>query len=180
MLSVADVVNPTPERFATAESLLSRCVLENSGCIEWTGCKSKGYGRSRCPEWMYPKNKYAYVHRIAYELFVSIIPVGLVIDHLCRNPACVNPRHLEACTHKANILRGVSFSATLARTTHCIRGHEFTTDNTYTRPDGTRRCVACRKAAEYWKTPKSRAWHAAHNKEKCRRQRERKAVQKTA
>ena len=30
--------------------------------------------------------------------------------------------------------------------THCKRGHEYTEENTYVHPDGTRSCRACRKA----------------------------------
>lgn len=39
------------------------------------------------------------VHRLSYEAFKGPIPVGLEIDHLCRNKRCYNPDHLEAVTH---------------------------------------------------------------------------------
>ena len=45
-------------------------------------------------------------HRFAYELFVGPIPEGYTIDHLCENPSCVNPAHLEAVTMKENLHRG--------------------------------------------------------------------------
>lgn len=37
--------------------------------------------------------------------------------------------------------------------THCVRGHEFTPANTYTRRDGTRQCVMC---------VADRSWYAYH------------------
>jgi hypothetical protein len=34
------------------------------------------------------------------------IPDGLMLDHLCRNTACVNPSHLEPVTNSVNVQRG--------------------------------------------------------------------------
>ena len=45
-------------------------------------------------------------HRVSYGLYVGPIPEGYDIDHLCRNPRCVNPSHLEAVPHVENIRRG--------------------------------------------------------------------------
>jgi len=42
-------------------------------------------------------------HRAAYEAAVAPIPTGYVIDHRCGTPACVNPKHLRACTQKQNM-----------------------------------------------------------------------------
>lgn len=57
---------------------------------------------------------------------------------------CVRPAHLEAVTQKVNTLRGTSPAAIHAVKTHCIRGHEFTPENTYLRPSGGRQCIECR------------------------------------
>lgn len=45
-------------------------------------------------------------HRLAYELEVGPIPEGLVLDHLCNNPRCVKPAHLEPVTQRENLERG--------------------------------------------------------------------------
>jgi hypothetical protein len=45
-------------------------------------------------------------HRLIYELLVGPIPLGHILDHLCRNRNCVNPEHLEPVTHQVNTHRG--------------------------------------------------------------------------
>ena len=44
-------------------------------------------------------------------------------DHLCRNPRCVNPKHLEIVSFKENILRGNGITARKKRQKFCKRGH---------------------------------------------------------
>lgn len=109
------------------------------GCWEWTGSLNPaGYA-----SW---KNRAA--HRTVYEMLVGPIPKGLVLDHLCRNTACVNPAHLEPVTNKTNILRGYSPYALNARKTHCPLGHAYEGRNLY---DGGgsvgRRCRECCRQA---------------------------------
>lgn len=112
-------------------------------CWEWTGGKSPdGYGILRID------GRTAYMPRFAYVLLRDPIPEGLEPDHLCRNRGCVNPWHLEPVTHKVNILRGESPQAINARKTHCIRGHEFTDENTGRDPRGGRFCRTCKSAWE--------------------------------
>ncbi len=107
-------------------------------CWPWAKTVSHdGYGRYVL------KGKYYLAHRTSYELTFGKIPDGLVIDHLCRNTKCVNPRHLEAVTNKTNILRGTARSAQNARKTHCKRGHPLSGDNLDRYPDGSRHCRAC-------------------------------------
>lgn len=121
------------------------------GCWIWAaGRNGDGYGAM----WVHGRQRPA--HRVAYELLVGPIPTGLHIDHICRNKACVNPDHLEPVTPRENFLRGVSPSAAAARRTCCIRGHEYTPENTiYAR--GQRTCRECKRAHNrVW----MRAYHA--------------------
>lgn len=111
------------------------------GCWEWTGSKTRRYGAF----WL---DGQKYAHRVAFTLLRGPIPDGLTLDHLCRNPPCVNPDHLEAVTQGENVARGNSPPARHGRKTQCVNGHEFTPENTYTRPDGTgRHCRACMRGS---------------------------------
>jgi hypothetical protein len=42
-------------------------------------------------------------HRLAYWLAGNDFPTGLVVQHLCNNPACNNPAHLAVGTHADNV-----------------------------------------------------------------------------
>jgi hypothetical protein len=86
----------------------------NTGCWLWDGSHGgKGYGVFRFPK--NGVNKMQNAHRIAYEIERGPIPKGLCLDHLCRNPACVNPDHLEIVTYSENINRGESPEASRQR-----------------------------------------------------------------
>lgn len=68
-------------------------IIGATGCWEWQSAKSKdGYGLFRMPQ-EYTRMHYA--HKVAYGLLRVPIPDGLEPDHLCSNPPCVNPNHLE-------------------------------------------------------------------------------------
>lgn len=122
------------------------------GCWVWQGCRitPHGYG---C---LHYKGRQRAAHRVSYEHFVGPIPEGLELDHLCRNPACVNPTHLEPVTHRENVVRGVGFSGTNVRKTHCKRGHPFDEENTDYVAAG-RECRACRPIRRRERTERERA-----------------------
>lgn len=116
---------------------------EPSACWFWTGTRyPNGYGKFH----LGGKNgKGIGAHRFAYELLVGPIPDGLTLDHLCRNPPCVNPAHLEPVTQRENTLRGTGFIARQAAQTHCKRGHPLSGENLAIEGAGYRRCRACRR-----------------------------------
>lgn len=114
-------------------------VEKTSGCWEWRGGrKPEGYGVFSTGG---RAGGMVRAHRAAYWLLVGPIPEGLFLDHLCRNPGCVNPAHLEPVTHAENVARGDA-GQHQARKTHCKHGHEFTPANTIWRGH-LRQCRAC-------------------------------------
>lgn len=131
-------------------------VDKTDGCWNWIAGKNHyGYGSYRLN--VDGRSFAAQAHRLAYEDQHGPISDGLVIDHLCRNPACVNPDHMEVVTRGENVLRGESSSAIHARgercgrcrsctnaaKTHCDRGHPFSGSNLYVAKSGMRMCKAC-------------------------------------
>ncbi|MFI5416442.1 MAG: HNH endonuclease signature motif containing protein [Nitrososphaerales archaeon] len=131
------------------ERFWDRILVQSNGCWVWFGPKTlNGYGMFRLG-----KISAMRVHRFAYETNKGKIPIGLQIDHLCRNRGCCNPDHMEAVTTKENVLRGNGITAQNARKTHCKNGHEFTKENTGITKSG-RNCRVCnREVAKkyYWR-----------------------------
>ena len=109
----------------------------NGGCWVWLGyLMPEGYGQFGVGH-----RKIRLTHRLAYEHFVGPIPVGLQLDHLCRNRRCCNPNHLEPVTQEENRRRGVNVGRTHTHTakTHCPKGHPYDYFHA-----GKRSCKTCR------------------------------------
>lgn len=101
-------------------------VKKTRGCWNWRHIKKPNqYGS------FYTKGISYRAHRISVVLSGRDIPEFMVVDHMCRNRSCVNPKHLRVVTSKINILAGVGVSAQNARKTHCRNGHKFLKENTY-------------------------------------------------
>lgn len=136
----------------------SRFARADDGCWLWTGrLNNMGYGVFGIGRRIF------LAHRVAHELFKGPIPAGLSVDHVCHNSAagcpgglecshrrCVNPDHLEAVSHRTNMLRApLTATGINHRKTHCAKaGHPLSGSNLYLSPRGERQCRACRKASK--------------------------------
>ena len=115
-------------------------------CWPWLGAINwDGHGRI----WEgAPNKRLRWAHHIAME-FAGITPPKwpMVCDHTCRNRACVNPAHMRIVSQRVNSLENNdSPHAKNARKTHCIRGHEFTPENTkraVRNGNPVRQCATC-------------------------------------
>lgn len=126
-------------RWDSAEERIWGRVSKTDSCWIWTGrLTSKGYGTK-----VRYQGRAHYPHRLVYALKVGEIPAGLVLDHLCRNRACVNPDHLEPVSAIENTSRGVE-----ARWVEpCRNGHPAATFRR-TLPSGKNICVECRRISD--------------------------------
>lgn len=88
-------------------------------------------------------------HRVSYLHHKGEVPFGWEIDHLCSNPACVNPAHLEAVPHEVNQARKKVRNRWRGWPTHCKAGHVMDDTNTFWRSNGTgRQCRVCLRARQ--------------------------------
>ena len=114
-------------------------------CWNWTASRKGGYGQfvRRGPE------RPLLAHRIAYTLLVGPIPDGKFLDHLCRNPACVNPDHLDPVTPKENSNRSPLVMRKGPRPhrlqERCVRGHDLSVERRRYGPKGRTKCAGCNR-----------------------------------
>lgn len=137
----------TPDTIARFEK---KIVRTSCGCWIWLGANNgwedhRGGGHGQ----FCISGKKIYAHRAAYEHYVSKIPDGLVIDHLCRVPQCVNPDHMRAVTQAENVRSGEAGLHNPKKDT-CKYGHQF--DIIYPRQ---RQCSICKR-------DRKREWRASH------------------
>lgn len=127
-------IHVTPEIEARLDKYTER---SEEGCWEWAGAvNNRGYGVMTISKSIY------YTHRVSYTRHNGPIPTGRVLDHLCRNPRCLNPEHLEPVSDRVNMLRGYSTAAVAQRRETCLHGHLYA-EHGRVYDDGRRHCLAC-------------------------------------
>lgn len=88
-------------------------------------------------------------HIWSYEYFISEVPEGLQLDHICHDTtctlgdecphrSCVNPWHVEPVPPLVNSQRGCG-----QRREACPVGHRYDIGNTYINPKGAQVCRTC-------------------------------------
>jgi hypothetical protein len=132
-----------------AERFMEKIVYCPSGCWMWTDATSRnkgGYG------YFLVDKKLRTAHRWAYEHFIGPIPEGLVCDHICNVPGCVNPYHLRICTSEENCKRSPKY---WSNKTHCANGHPLEGDNLVPNKR-QRQCRECNnERVRQWRKKKS-------------------------
>jgi len=139
-----DIVRPRGaiKMVSDEERFWSRVDKDGSnGCWLWNGYQNLGASKGPLGYGYFRIGKKFYrAARLAYEWLRGPIPEGLHLDHLCRNPPCVNPEHLEPVTPQENTLRGETMAAKYAVRESCKNGHLFTGEKSRR---GGRRCRTC-------------------------------------
>ncbi|MGW9541939.1 HNH endonuclease signature motif containing protein [Streptomyces anthocyanicus] len=153
------------------DRIRARTIRDENGCWVYTGhLDPAGYGRISVLG-ADSKRRGKFTHRVTYEALVGPIPPSLHIDHLCRNRACCNPKHLEPVTPLVNTRRSpISTGSVNAAKTRCSNGHDFSPENTRIvvnrRGRAERVCKACVRirSAKYRRSLANRERRAAPSK----------------
>jgi hypothetical protein len=81
--------------------LIHYVIDPETNCWNWQlSTNSNGYGMINI------EGTHRKAATVYYEFYKGRVPIGLSLDHLCRNRKCINPDHLEPVSNAENIRRG--------------------------------------------------------------------------
>lgn len=107
-------------------------------CWEWVGYRHPaGYGLAYSPE----LKRTVGAHRLVWAMLHGPLPPkgsGMELDHLCRNPMCVNPGHLELVAGAENRRRSTNPAFAAAKHGSASKYNQGC------------RCDGCREAMRVW------------------------------
>lgn len=143
----------------------SKCTVNPvTGCWEWQGFRhayltGRGDKVKSIPNAGYASSGYrggsVRVHRQALAIKLGR-PLGPKMQscHTCDVPYCINPDHLYEGDNRRNHLDGGQRKRMQGQTkTHCVKGHEYTPENTCIEQRGhgaaSRNCRECCRQAGY-------------------------------
>lgn len=119
---------------------VKRKTIYQDGHWLYGGGLSSGYGRV----WNKTNKIKILVHRLSAHIYHHLDLFDYTKDALhkttCTFKSCWNPEHIYVGTPSDNMEDRVSL---INRVTHCKRGHEYTSFNTYITKDGRRQCNTC-------------------------------------
>lgn len=140
-----------PDNIEDLKTYLTRNrIIDKNGCWIHPHKHRRGYAQVRYKESTYNASRLS--AHIYHNLDLDDKSKEACHKDICRSKACWNPEHICVGSHYDNmqdaIKAGNHFSLENKNKTHCDNGHEFTSKNTYIRPNGNRTCKECNKLAQ--------------------------------
>lgn len=126
-------IRPTYENENLVENAICQLIINASELPE-VSCWRTASGR-----------RHHHVYNRLYLRLFGPIPEGLELHHICEEPACCNPWHLEPLTRKEHARISPDHAKHHREKTHCPRGHAYAGTNLKILADGGRCCRACQK-----------------------------------
>lgn len=94
---------------AVIAAIKKKCSVTPDGCWEWPKVDKNGYPVATIGK------KNVYVHRLILEAKHGAPLGSQAAHHICANPGCVSPNHLQPVTHRENVAEMLARKSYLSR-----------------------------------------------------------------